>query len=65
MKDFNTWWSEQESFCGESGMDAAEQAWDAAQKVVVDHIHDVVIDQCESDEECRQEIANFSNILYS
>ena len=27
---------------------------------VIDHTHDVVIDGCESDDECRQEIINYS-----
>ena len=27
---------------------------------VINHIHDEVIDDCESDEECRQEIVNYS-----
>lgn len=26
--DFKRWWSEQEIFCGDGGMDAAELAWD-------------------------------------
>ena len=30
MKDFEQWWNEQEIFCGEGGMEAAEQAYDAA-----------------------------------
>ena len=29
MKDFEQWWSEQEIFCGEGGMEAAEQAFDS------------------------------------
>lgn len=32
-------------------------------KAVIDHIHDDVIDTCESDEECRQEIVNYSVFL--
>ena len=31
MKCFDDWWAEQEIFAGEGSMDAAEQAWDAAQ----------------------------------
>lgn len=30
MKDFEQWWSEAEIFCGEGGMEAAEEAWNAA-----------------------------------
>jgi|TARA_R110002050_G_scaffold106937_7_gene217132 hypothetical protein len=30
MKEFKQWWGEQDIFCGEGGMDAAEQAFDAA-----------------------------------
>jgi hypothetical protein len=30
MKEFNQWWEEQEIFCGDGGMEAAEQAFDAA-----------------------------------
>jgi hypothetical protein len=26
--DFKKWWNESEIFCGEGGMEAAEQAWD-------------------------------------
>lgn len=60
MKEFKEWWSEQEIFAGEGAMDAAEQAWDAAHRLTVDHVHDVVIDHCETAEECRQEIVNYS-----
>ena len=30
MKDFKQWWNEQDIFCGEGGMEAAEEAWYAA-----------------------------------
>jgi len=30
MADFDTWWNKAEIFCGDGGMEAAEQAWDAA-----------------------------------
>lgn len=30
MKDFEQWWREAEIFCGEGGMEAAEDAWNAA-----------------------------------
>jgi len=30
MRDFKQWWSEQEIFCGDGGMEAAEQAFNAA-----------------------------------
>jgi len=29
MGDFKTWWAKEEIFCGEGGMDAAQQAWEA------------------------------------
>lgn len=30
MKDFEQWWRDAEIFCGEGGMEAAEDAWNAA-----------------------------------
>ena len=33
MKTFDEWWEEVEIFAGEGSMDAAEQAWDAAQEL--------------------------------
>lgn len=33
LKDFKTWWAESEIFAGEGSMDAAEQAWDAAEEL--------------------------------
>jgi len=60
MKDFKQWWNEAEIFAGEGSMEAAEQAWNAAKALTTDHIHDVVIDDCETAEECRQEIVSYS-----
>ncbi len=33
MKEFKEWWGEAEIFAGEGSMEAAEQAWDAAQEL--------------------------------
>ena len=33
MKDFKQWWNDQEIFCGEGGMEAAEQAYDYAMQM--------------------------------
>ena len=36
---------------------------EAVVKAVIDHIHDEVIDACDSDDECRQDIVNYSLCL--
>lgn len=40
MKSFSEWWNESEIFCGEGGMDAAEQAWDEQQEYI-----DIVVNE--------------------
>lgn len=42
MKDFKTWWGEQEIFAGEGAMEAAEQAWDAAQELTAKACADAI-----------------------
>lgn len=41
MKDFKTWWAEAEIFCGDGGMEAAEQAYDAAQDLTAKRCREI------------------------
>jgi len=60
IKGFKRWFGAQRLFCGNDGVMVAELAWKAAQREIVDYIHDSVIDECETVEDCRQAIANLS-----
>jgi len=63
IKGFKKWFGSQRIFCGCDGVIAAELAWQAAQREIVDYIHDSVLDECETAEDCRQAIANLSTKL--
>lgn len=63
MKEFKEWWDEQEIFCGEGGMEAAELAWNEANRLTVDYVHDVVLDGCETAEECLDQVLMYSMLI--
>lgn len=58
--DFKDWWSKKNIFCGDGGMDAAEEAFNEAQSLIVEYIHDYLINTCSSADECREAIYKLS-----
>lgn len=43
MKGFKQWWGEQEIMTGDGGVDAAEQAWDAAQELTAKRCKEITL----------------------